>query len=199
MSEHPRTATGLRERKKAKTFSAIRRHALELFRAQGYAATTTEQIAAAAEVSQATLFRYFPTKEDLVLKDDLDSVFVEALRSQPAELSPIQALRNALRAGFELLTPEEAEQQRERMELVREIPELYPGMLSQLSNRVRRITAALAERTGRDPDDFAVRNLSGALVGVSISVLLTAIEEPGKDYMALFDQAVAHLEAGLPL
>ena len=53
---------GLRERKKAKTRATIREHALPLFRDQGYDATTVEQIAAAAEVSPARFYRYFPTK-----------------------------------------------------------------------------------------------------------------------------------------
>src|SRR3954454_2644348 len=92
---------GLRERKKAKPRAAIREHALRLFREQGYQRTTVEQIAAAAEVSPSTFFRYFPTKEDLVLQDDMDTRLVEAFERQPSGLSPIAALRGAIREGLE--------------------------------------------------------------------------------------------------
>jgi AcrR family transcriptional regulator len=60
---------GLRERKKVKTRLAIEDAALALFEAQGYEATTVEAIAAAAEVSTTTFFRYFPTKADVVLSE----------------------------------------------------------------------------------------------------------------------------------
>src|ERR1700760_4186065 len=91
---------GLRERKKARTRATIRAEALRLFREQGYHATTVEQIAAAAEVSPSTFFRYFPTKEDLVLQDDMDTRIVEALERQPAGLSPLSAVRAAVRDAF---------------------------------------------------------------------------------------------------
>ena len=55
-------ALGLRDRKKIKTRDAIRREAMRLIQANGYANTTIEQIADAAEVSPSTFFRYFPTK-----------------------------------------------------------------------------------------------------------------------------------------
>src|SRR5215203_7523738 len=87
---------GLRERKKAKTRAEIQRHALKLFGERGYEATTVAQIAEAAEVSESTFFRYFPTKEDVVLWDEFDPLVFEALRAQPAELSTIRALRNAI-------------------------------------------------------------------------------------------------------
>ena len=80
---------GLRERKKARTRAAIRDHALRLFRENGYQRTTVEQIAEAAEVSVSTFFRYFPTKEDVVLQDDMDTRMIEAFERQPAGLSPI--------------------------------------------------------------------------------------------------------------
>src|SRR5579871_1515510 len=88
-------APGLRERKKARTRAALREHALRLFREQGYQATTVEQIAAAAEVSPSTFFRYFPTKEDLVLQDDMDTRIVAAFEQQPPGLGPIAAVRAA--------------------------------------------------------------------------------------------------------
>ena len=88
---------GLRERKKARTRAALRQHALRLFREQGYQQTTVEQIAAAAEVSPSTFFRYFPTKEDLVLQDDMDARLIAALEQQPAELGPVAAVRAATR------------------------------------------------------------------------------------------------------
>ena len=73
----------LRERKKAKTRAAIQEHALRLFMEQGYEQTTVEQIADAAEVSPSTFFRYFPTKEDVVMYDAFDPLMVEAFRAQP--------------------------------------------------------------------------------------------------------------------
>ena len=74
---------GLRERKKAKTKSAIQSHAIRLFREQGFAATTVEQVAEAAEVSPSTVFRYFATKEDLVVNDDYDPIiFARSRRSR---------------------------------------------------------------------------------------------------------------------
>ena len=104
----------LRERKKAKTRAAIQHEALRLFSEQGYGATTIEQIVDAVEVSQSTFFRYFPAKEDLVLTDDYDPIIIEAIRTQPPDLGPIEAVRRGLRAVFDPLSDEERADMRGR-------------------------------------------------------------------------------------
>src|SRR5689334_13716823 len=109
LREDEQPKLGLRERKKAKTRAAIQEHALRLFRKQGYEETTVEQIADAAEVSPSTFFRYFPTKEDVVLYDAFDPLLIEAFRAQPPELTPTKALRASIREVFGSLSAEERE------------------------------------------------------------------------------------------
>lgn len=192
-------ALGLRERKKAKTRAAIQRHALRLFREQGYEATTVEQIAEAAEVSPSTFFRYFPTKEDVVLYDDLDPLLFAAFDAQPAELSPIQAMRRALRQVFISLPTEETEQQWERGRLILSVPELRMRMLDQLAQAVQQISEMLARRVGRRADDVAMRTYAGAIIGALLSAVLTGVADPKADFVEMMDASLAYLEAGLPL
>src|SRR5687768_411289 len=113
---------GLRERKKARTRAAILREAFRLFRERGYTATTVEQIAEAAEISPATFFRYFPTKEHLVTLDRFPPL-VEALASQPPG-APVTVLRGAFRAAFAALSAEEIAAGRAREVFAATVPEL---------------------------------------------------------------------------
>jgi AcrR family transcriptional regulator len=201
MGEAPTAAKtcGLRERKKARTRAAIREHALRLFREQGYHATTVEQIAAAAEVSPSTFFRYFPTKEDVVLQDDFDILGVEAFDAQPADLSPVAAYRAAAAQMFAALTPEELARFRETTELTLTVPEVRARALDEFARTIDLTAAAVARRTGRDPADFAVRNLAGALIGVIMAATMPWSQSPAADMFERVDAALAHLEAGLPL
>jgi AcrR family transcriptional regulator len=195
MSEAPAAERpgGLRERKKARTRAAIREHALRLFREQGYHATTVEQIAEAAEVSPSTFFRYFPTKEDVVIQDDMDAIAIAAFERQPAGLSPIAAFRAAWAETYAALTEETSA-------MTMAIPELRARAVDELSRTIDVIAQATAMRTGRDSGDFAVRNLVGAIIGVILSATMPWAEgHHTADMFARVDAALAHLEAGLPL
>ena len=194
---------GLRERKKARTRAAIREHALRLFREQGYDATTVDQIAEAADVSPSTFFRYFPTKEDVVLQDDLDLLALGAFEAQPAELSPIAAFRAGAKDAFAALGEEELARLRETTELSLTIPEVRAAALDELTRTIDFIAEAVARRVGRDPSDFAARNFAGAVVGVILAANMPwerlAKEGGAADMFERIDAALAHLEAGLPL
>jgi len=188
---------GLRERKKIKTRLAIQEHALRLFREHGYEKTTVEQIAEAAEVSPSTFFRYFPTKEDVVLFDVLDPMLIESFRRQPASLSPIAALRAAMHEVLTSLPPEVIADQRERGQLVYRVPELQGAWIGDLLRTVRLMQGLLAERLGRDIDDPQLRAYTGAVMGVLMAAMIPILERPDADFVGELDQALDFLEGGL--
>jgi AcrR family transcriptional regulator len=99
--------TGLRARKKARTHDAIADAAISLFLTHGFDPVSINDIAAAAEVSKPTLFRYFATKEDLVLHRfaDHQGESARVVRARPANISPITALHRHFRAGLDRYEP----------------------------------------------------------------------------------------------
>ncbi|MBR7834227.1 TetR family transcriptional regulator [Actinospica durhamensis] len=97
------TTPGRREENKARTRSALEQAAARLFEEHGFAATTVRDIAAAAGVGERTFFRYFPSKEDLVLQQvrDLIPGMMADVRGRPATEAPLTALREAIVAWLE--------------------------------------------------------------------------------------------------
>jgi AcrR family transcriptional regulator len=190
---------GLRERKKAKTRAAIQRHALRLFRRQGYTATTVEQIAAAAEVSPSTFFRYFPTKEDVVLWDPTDLLVLAAIERQGDDLTPVEAVRRAMREAYAQLSPRQLEEERRRQELIRSTPELRLGALNLFAASIVYVCGLVAGRTGRAVDDPAVRTYSGVLLGAIIGAYLAFEGEDLPEMIDVIDKTLLQLENGLTI
>jgi AcrR family transcriptional regulator len=190
---------GLRERKKAKTRSAIQEHALRLFQEQGYDKTTVEEIADAAEVSPSTFFRYFRTKEDVVMYDPWDPVLIEAFRKHPVEVGPIEALRRAIREVFGNMSQEDRVRQWERGSLIFSVPEIRMRVLDDMIQSMQTFTVALAEWVGRPADDMSVRIFVGAVAGAMLAAMLPAIQDERADFVALMEEGLSYLEAGLPL
>ena len=185
---------GLRERKKIKTREAIRREAFRLIEENGYANTTVEHIAEAAEVSPSTFFRYFPSKESVLLADDMDPVLLKALEEAPAELSPIEAFRKAFEVTLETMSEDEWEFERTRQRLVFSIPELKAAQYDEYYRTIRTTSEALGRRLGRDPSDFEVRAFVGAIVGAMMGLVDEVPVSPDIVYRAL-----DFVAAGLPL
>lgn len=159
---------GLRERKKARTKATIQREALRLFSRDGYAETSVEQIAAAAEVSPSTFFRYFPSKDDLVLTDFIDTRVIALFLAAPRELGPLAALRVAIDALTRELTKEELELEMLRNRLIQSVPELRRGMIAEMVRPMRLFADALAVRLGRTKGDPDLLLFSGAAIGAML-------------------------------
>ncbi len=191
-----RVKPGLRERKKAKTRAVIQAEALRLFRKLGYDATTIEQIADAAEVSPSTFFRYFPTKEEVILWDQFDPRLIAAFKRQPPKQAPLEALRNAFREVFSGLSSQELEEQRQRTDLIATVPSLRTALLDQTATAMEMIAEATAERTGRSADDFAIRSMAGAVLGVAMAATFYLAEHPGGDLAELLDDGIVQLGKG---
>lgn len=185
---------GLRDRKKIRTRDTIRRETIRLIEAHGYANTTIEQIADASDISPSTFFRYFSSKESVLIANDLDRVMVEALELQPANLTALQAFRKALDITLAALSEADWEFERTRLRVVLSVPELKAAQFDEYQRTVAELAAAECSRTGREDDDFEVRVFIGALAGALMSVLDESRGAPERMYRAL-----AFFEAGMPL
>ncbi|MFE4710300.1 MULTISPECIES: acyl-CoA-like ligand-binding transcription factor [Paenibacillus] len=197
MPETAKQKIGLRERKKAKTMASVQMHALRLFQEKGYHATTVEQIAEAAEISPSTFFRYFATKEDVVLTDNYDPLLVDAFDNQSPELSPLQAVRNAMISGITEITDEEWETTRQRNQLIMAVPELRAAAMNNLTQMMHLLTQMVAKRLGRSSDDPAIRTFGGVIVGVNISLMDYSAEVTRLEFAKLLEEALEVVEKGL--
>jgi len=185
---------GLRERKKQQTRAAIREAALELFLTQGYAETTTTQIAQAANVSAGTLFNYFPTKDSL-LTDDFDPIFIRHMRARPPEEPPATAFRRAIMAGL-AEGRDHVGMSLVRARLIMRTPELRAAAAAELRRDTEKLVELLGERYPDIPP-FDLRVLSKILIAAVQTAYETWIESDGKaDVLALVDRALELAEAG---
>lgn len=188
----------LRERKRARTFSEIQREALRLFVAQGYEQTTIEQIAEAVEVSPSTIFRYFPTKEDLVLTDEYDALILASLAAGPAGEPGVTAMRRVLAETLGHIVKQDPSMFLTRGRLMLGVPALRARLWGFLQENEAVLCQVFAARNGRDPEDFELRVAAGAIIGGIMAALTEWIQSDGQaDMAALLDRALHLLEAGL--
>ncbi|MFI7504444.1 TetR/AcrR family transcriptional regulator [Streptomyces sp. NPDC049687] len=198
-SSADRPGPSLRERKKIKTREAIRTAMYALVEEQGYDATTIDQIAERAEVSPSTVFRYFPTKEDIVLTDEYDPVIVEELRARPADEPWPETIRHVILLAARQAFQDDPEVARMRSHLVVHVPAVRSRMMQSMSVTGRMLCSAIGERTGRDPESLEVRVYAMSLVGGLMETSLYWGERDHRDdFVDLVKRTLDVLEHGLP-
>jgi AcrR family transcriptional regulator len=158
------TRPGLRERKKQAAMNRIQEKALDLFDEHGFPNVTIEEIAEAAEVSPSSIYRYFGTKEQLVLWDELDVEFLDAAGDELSSGPPVQALRNALaEAMARFYEGNEALAQRKTRYAMEE-PALRPALLEATEEFSRQVVEGLRRATDPPMDDFEAEVTAAAMV-----------------------------------
>jgi len=142
----------MRDRKRQVVRDEVARVAWELFGREGYEATTVEEIAERAGISRRSFFRYYSSKEDVVVgtSDALAEDFLAAFRARPAGEPPLEAIRCALRPVV-LDKVRDAGQAHAIMRLLRESPTLRRAMMERHARMEERLARLLARRIGADP------------------------------------------------
>jgi AcrR family transcriptional regulator len=140
----------LQERKQELVRSEIFNAAWRLFGERGYEATTVAEIAAAAGVSRRTFFRYFSSKEDVLVEtsDDIAEEMLAALAERPADEPPLAAIEQALVPV--LATRLNTERSRTIIRLLRESRTLRRALLERHALMEERLAVQLAVRLGVD-------------------------------------------------
>jgi AcrR family transcriptional regulator len=189
-------AAGLRERKKQRTRWAFIDAALDLFLAQGYEATTIDEIVAAVDVSQRTFFRYFAGKEDVALSflAGYDEIFIQALTERPAAEPPVAALRAALNASLSAVEESDEEQAARFCKLRRLIdgtPALAAGQLRRFSETEQELATIIARRMGTD---LAADVRPYLLVASFLTVVRVAFDGCARDHVVEPAELVPHVK-----
>ncbi|OON81400.1 TetR/AcrR family transcriptional regulator [Streptomyces tsukubensis] len=191
---------GLRERKKIKTRQAIRGAAYRLIKERGYEATTVELIAEAAEFSMSTVFRYFPTKEDIVLTDEYDPMIESALRARPADESLVESMRQVMRQSFAAVIADDYDELVIRSTLMNEVPAVRSRMTEGMTATGRILCDVIADRLGRDPEELEIRSVTMGLIGALTETVLYWAQHGHKDDLAdLVDRVLAPFSRGFEL
>ncbi|MFD0056969.1 TetR family transcriptional regulator [Streptomyces sp. NPDC127168] len=195
--------SGLRERKRQRTLQVLSDVAVGLFLEKGFDAVSVAEVAAAAEVSKPTLFRYFPAKEDLVLHRIADHED-EAARVAGQGPDPLDALRRHFLAGLEQGDPVTGLNDHPAVLDFHRLLYGTPALVARMHTQLERSEAALARVLG---GDLEARLAAGQIIAVQRILALEnwrriaageRVADVRPDAVAAAERAFRGLSAGLP-
>jgi AcrR family transcriptional regulator len=162
---------GLRERKRYAAMRLVQEVALDLFDAHGYADVTVERIAAASDISPSSVYRYFGTKEHVVLWDEYDPIWSaripQGLRSHP----PLETLRFMVDALVSGVLRSDQARLRRRISLIMREPSVEAASALQAYRAAEAFGTAVSEALGREHGDLEIQLFSHAVVGAVVGGL----------------------------
>jgi len=200
---------GLRERKKQQTRQQIFEAARRLFEKKGFDRVSVAEIARAADVSEVTVFNYFPTKEDLFYggMEFFEEQLIESVRSRPKGDSAVKAFRRRLLVGADRL---ESKPSAEAILKAAQLVSASPSLVGREREIVERFTARLAEllaqETGAEAEDVEPLTIASALMATHRALVRYVRRRVlagrrgarlAEDYRSQARRAFARLERGL--
>jgi AcrR family transcriptional regulator len=189
--------TALQQRKRQLVRQEIAHAAWLLFADRGYEETTVDAIARAAGVARRTFFRYFASKEDVVVgtSDALAEDVLAAFARRPKNEPPLVAIQRAIRPAIASRL-KDADEARAIVSLLRESRTLRRAMLERHARLEERLAVLIAERTGadrrRDPTPALLAFLARALLDTAFNVWF---DQRPKDVGAMIDDLFRRLRA----
>jgi len=187
----------LRETKRIATMKQIQGVAVDLFSKQGFANTTVEEIAREAGVGPATVYRHFDTKERIILWDEYEGDFMEAIHSLIVAEGVVVALRALCVEVDEGMDEEQRRRHRARMCLVQSEPALKKEFVVNCMDVANLVASALAIRAKRAEPSLEDSTVGHAVAGV-FQALMTdwaKHEEPMPSLQAMMTDALAAVHA----
>lgn len=171
-----------RGRPRSVTHAQISAVALDLFARHGFDETTVDDIADAIGISRRTLFRYFPSKNDMVW-GDFDWV-LGRLRGYLAERPSEEPLLTAMSEAVIASNSYDAEQLPElriRMTLITTVPALQAHSMLRYAAWRAVIAEFVAERLGQQPDEIVPQAIGHAALGSSMAAFVRWVDHPEED------------------
>ncbi len=191
---------GLRERKRTAAMLRIQSAALDMFEERGFDEVTIEEIAAATDVSSSSVYRYFGTKEAIVLWDELDPSLAEHAARALSHEVPLAGLRREIEATLITFTPDDEQRIVRRLRLAASSPSLEQATVAHAHAAAMLLEEVLASQLGRPVADLEVQVFAHAFTGGFLGMLHhwqgTGFAEPMRDVV---DRVFEIFEEGLDI
>jgi AcrR family transcriptional regulator len=169
---------GLRERKKRATLDAIAASARRLFAKRGFDAVTVAEVAAAANVSEKTVFNHFAAKEDLVFAGGEERLaqLQAAIAQRPPGTSVLDVFRASSEAMLDTIAAGGGDDRLVVPRIVRDSPTLQKRLAAGWEHEAATLVAVVAQATGADDDDLVPAVVARTLAWTLITIFRAAFD-----------------------